>query len=291
MKDLYRIINRNRAATAQSIQDALNSPQAKVNPRIAEAGKVLGNPGRRKQYDRVHHAIEHIAVMRQGTGLQQTVFARQFEGDFQLQPRGAKQQASATAKGEAGSRPTLINWIALGCAGVFLLYLLNGNKGVKPTTPPVEQPEYVVTRMPTFTSDQLRPITPQEPLPTPLPTPATGTFDTSTSRTRTAISVKTSPGTTHTLVKIVGPGDKVATMGFIRAGDTHKFELPFGIYRIKTASGTTWYGLDEKFGDDTIYNLAQSTFPLREEGEYWTVELILQTSGNLTQRRISESEF
>ena len=276
MKDLYQILNRNRSASAQSIQDALNSAQARVNPRIAEAGKIIGHPGRRKQYDRVHHALEHIAVLRQGTGLQGTPFARQFEADFQLSPKDtgpATQKRKVTAQNIGGLG--VKGWLFVSIFAIFFIgfiYLDSKDQTRKRNGLPVA-------------------ARPQQAALTPVELPRTGAFDSSSSSTSTAIIIKTAAGGSHTLVKVLDGSDNMVTMAFIRSGDTHTFHLPYGNYTLRTANGSNWYGLGHKFGPYTAYSKPVSTFPLRQRGEQWTVELIEQTNGNLRQRRISASEF
>lgn len=295
MKDLYRRINRDRTATAESIKDAVTGPQAKLIPGIAEAGKILTHLGRRKQYDRVHHAVEHIARMRQRTGLQSTPFAKQFEADFQLpaghygRPTGGSR---STSKDGGSTRSLGLHWwLPLGFIGLLAwsmyqesLTTKSPNRGLEQATTEAARPQQ--TNRPSAT--QPAPIAPSL---NPLPLPRTGEFDVSTSSTSTAIIIKTSTAGGHTLVKVVDALDRQVTMAFIRAGGSYTFNLPYGNYRLKTANGTSWYGLEHKFGPDTIYSKPNSDFPLNEWGEQWTVELILQASGNLTQKRISASEF
>ncbi len=109
-----------------------------------------------------------------------------------------------------------------------------------------------------------------------------------------AISV-TTRGSVHTLVKIEDASGREVTRGFIRAGGTHRFNLPLVSYVLKTASGQTWYGPepDRLFGpgDLTQTNRADDRFDLNAPGEYWTVELIPRQQGNLREVRIPRTAF
>jgi hypothetical protein len=122
------------------------------------------------------------------------------------------------------------------------------------------------------------------------PLPPTGSFDSSFSSTQNAIIVKTRAGK-HTLVKIENLAGLEITRGFIRGGDTYQFDLRQGTYVIKMAWGEQWYGDIHLFGPRTQYSKADDTFPLRQRGEQWTVELIPQTSGNLREVNLRPEQF
>lgn len=103
--------------------------------------------------------------------------------------------------------------------------------------------------------------------------------------------MKTRQGGRHTLIKVEALGGNEVTRAFIRSGGTYTIDLPQGIYVLKTASGTTWYGPQYLFGPETSYSRPDDTFPLNQPGEQWTVELIEQVGGNLRDRPISAKDF
>lgn len=104
------------------------------------------------------------------------------------------------------------------------------------------------------------------------------------------IEVKTS-GVHHSLIRIEHLDGEFVARRFIRAGESLRIYLPIGEYVMKTATGRQWYGLKHRFGEQTSYGKPDDTFPLKNRGEYWTVELIPQKDGNLRERSITKEEF
>lgn len=96
-------------------------------------------------------------------------------------------------------------------------------------------------------------------------------------------------------VKVCRVGDTLDYMAFyIRGGESAECEVPLGTYEIKYACGETWYGVNDLFGSKTSYAKADDTFRFYEEDGYvngWTIELYLQTNGNLETMPISAFEF
>lgn len=87
---------------------------------------------------------------------------------------------------------------------------------------------------------------------------------------------------------------QVVLTGFIQSSQTLKTKVPIGRYKLKYATGSTWFGEQELFGPETSYNIADKVMDFREtyngyEGH--TVELILQRNGNLQTRNIPPSSF
>lgn len=107
-------------------------------------------------------------------------------------------------------------------------------------------------------------------------------------------SVKTSGAENH-FVKLedIQTGKIVMAM-FIHAGNTVETTVPLGTYKLKYAAGNNWYGLEELFGTETIRTVANETFTFEIQGNQVvgnTVELILQTRGNLHTTDISKADF
>lgn len=81
---------------------------------------------------------------------------------------------------------------------------------------------------------------------------------------------------------------------YIYGGQSFETEVPLGTYRVKYATGSTWYGEDHLFGPDTSYSEADKTFEFSVQGNQisgYTVELIRQRRGNLHTKSISANQF
>lgn len=129
---------------------------------------------------------------------------------------------------------------------------------------------------------------------TPLPPNAETQFLSNAERIA-PLRIVTKGDAVHYFVKLSdwATGAPVLTI-FVRAGQTAETDVPLGSYRLKYAAGETWLGVDKLFGEATIYSQADKRFDFAREGNQvsgYTVELILQTGGNLSTRRISKSEW
>ena len=89
--------------------------------------------------------------------------------------------------------------------------------------------------------------------------------------------------------------DNVVATVFVQKGRrSAELLMPLGSYRLKYAAGDTWYGGRRYFGEDTIYSEALSRFDFTQAHEGYsgyTVELVLQTGGNLSTKNIDAEEF
>lgn len=80
----------------------------------------------------------------------------------------------------------------------------------------------------------------------------------------------------------------------VSAGRSAEVLVPLGEYEIYYATGETWYGPEYKFGDDTQFYKCDDTFLFYDDGQYYrgyTLELYLQTNGNLDTDVINASAF
>ncbi len=107
-------------------------------------------------------------------------------------------------------------------------------------------------------------------------------------------SIKTSGAENH-FVKLedIKTGKTVMAI-FIHSGNTVETTVPLGTYKLKYAAGSNWYGEKELFGSDTVCSVANETFTFEIQGNQIvgnTVELILQSKGNLYTTDISVSAF
>jgi len=82
---------------------------------------------------------------------------------------------------------------------------------------------------------------------------------------------------------------------YVTGGRRTSVEVPLGSYRMKYATGKTWYGEKHLFGpDDTNFYSSNDIMNFRVQGNYingYTVELIRQVGGNLETRPISANDF
>lgn len=329
MRDLYRAIHLSRSATPDQIRQRLASSPNISEPIRAATSYVLLNEGRRSQYDRVHHAVEQVCDLRNTVGLNEVGFGRRGAyNDFLMHRAPASGEINATAskdrrwsKGLRIAAAALLFMVAAIVLGndwwkmhsVANLPSKSANWWDKyevvsdpasVTDPPVpaskkwwEDPSlYSEEPAPVAVPSAIAVVTSvgkdfDDLLPKEQPLPKTGKFDTTAkSKTNNSIVVKASADR-HVLVKVERSTGVEVALGFIRAGESHRFNLPIGTYRVKTASGHKWYGPELMFGPDTAYARADDSFPLKKSGEYWTVELIPQRDGNLREVQIQADQF
>ncbi len=122
--------------------------------------------------------------------------------------------------------------------------------------------------------------------------PSTGVISNYTGRTpMSPFEIKTADSDNDYYIKLAGVDSGTTAMTiFVRGGETVDVDVPEGIYIVKYATGDTWYGEDYLFGPDTRYSQTDETFDFtRDSG--WTIELIPQTDGNLTETTLDASEF
>lgn len=107
------------------------------------------------------------------------------------------------------------------------------------------------------------------------------------------ISIKTAPGFNYYVKLVRFPGTAADMEIYIRGGETFEGLVPLGTYRIKYASGKTWYGREQLF-DDTVTSEADKNFTFRATPtgiSGYSIELIRQPGGNLATRRIPLADF
>ncbi len=110
------------------------------------------------------------------------------------------------------------------------------------------------------------------------------------------LTVVTSPGSDY-YVKLedFATGSTVLD-AYAVGGRPLEMEVPLGVYRLKYASGDVWRGREHFFGPGNLTSYAASDQPFKFEdrGSYYsgyTVELILQSGGNLSTKKLSASQF
>lgn len=156
------------------------------------------------------------------------------------------------------------------------------------TTTTVNEPAPVWTAPVEATEAQANVVETTEPL------PLTGDTDTPDLQGVAPLQIKVSQGN-HYLIKIEDAYSHVPLASFfIRSGETLNTKVPVGSYVIKYAYGQQWYGLDHFFGAGTAYAKADDVFNFTFTGNGYsghTIELILQSDGNLETSNISPSQF
>jgi hypothetical protein len=126
--------------------------------------------------------------------------------------------------------------------------------------------------------------------------PQTGANNASFGSGVAPLNIKTSSaGGYHYFVKIVNvsSGQELGSY-FIRSGETLDINVPIGTYEIRYATGKIWYGPAYLFGPETSYSKADSLFTFNFDGyQYkgYTVELIMQSNGNLRTSGIEPSQW
>lgn len=81
---------------------------------------------------------------------------------------------------------------------------------------------------------------------------------------------------------------------FVQGGQSFEAVVPVGTYRVKYATGSTWYGVDEVFGRDTRYSEAVKTFEFSvkdNQSSGNTIELARQGGSNPPTKTISAHQF
>lgn len=81
---------------------------------------------------------------------------------------------------------------------------------------------------------------------------------------------------------------------YVWGGQSEEVLVPLGEYEIYYAVGEMWYGEEELFGAETAYYKCDGTFDFYKENGYyqgWTLELFLQSNGNMDTDEISADDF
>ena len=73
-----------------------------------------------------------------------------------------------------------------------------------------------------------------------------------------------------------------------------KLKVPIGVYKLYYCVGTTWYGTNDKFGDNTRYYSSDGLLDFYADSKYYcgkSLELWAQAGGNFEDHSISEGNF
>jgi hypothetical protein len=77
---------------------------------------------------------------------------------------------------------------------------------------------------------------------------------------------------------------------FIRSGESAETAIPAGSYRLKFASGKTWYGEKHLFGAEAEYSAIAKVISIPADTRY-TLRLTPSAAGTLTENRIGPKDF
>lgn len=98
-------------------------------------------------------------------------------------------------------------------------------------------------------------------------------------------------GSDYYYIKIIDAyTNKYILSVFMHPNTNIKIYVPLGIYKIKYACGTTWYGYENLFGHTGCYAICEDIFEFKES-EGWTITLYPVTNGNMETENISFEEF
>ena len=99
----------------------------------------------------------------------------------------------------------------------------------------------------------------------------------------------------NTLIKLIRISDGIEVMSvFIRAGEVVELAVPPGSYKVKVASGQTWYGDSVRFGPTTSYSTLDSVFTFTIDGTHLRGNELTLTQvrdGNLKTVPLTASDF
>lgn len=127
------------------------------------------------------------------------------------------------------------------------------------------------------------------------PLPRNGSVRISTGRVGDApFKISTKPGG-HNLVKLINLSDSSEVISiFVQDGRTVEVNIPVGVYQMKIASGTKWYGNKNKFGRDGSYSTANEALTFAYDGDKikgHEIKLFGVINGNLKTKEINPEDF
>jgi hypothetical protein len=117
------------------------------------------------------------------------------------------------------------------------------------------------------------------------------------------LAVDAPAGTNYALKFVHAANGKDAMMIYVVGGQAFQIKAPLGTYKVRGASGTTWYGVKHLFGPTTSYFKLRSKASTSAEGDNFAftrsgnqvhgfrITLIKQSGGNLETNPIKAEEF
>ena len=116
------------------------------------------------------------------------------------------------------------------------------------------------------------------------------------------LRIETPAGTNYVLKLVHAANGREAMLIYVTGGKTFQTNAPLGTYKIRGASGSTWYGVSHLFGQGTRYFKLQSKgrgansdqfrfYRSGREVHGFRIILIKQVAGNLETETIKPEEF
>jgi len=106
--------------------------------------------------------------------------------------------------------------------------------------------------------------------------------------------IRTSAGANYLLKMEHWESGRAILDVFVCGGDRVEIKVPVGTYRVKYASGKTWYGYEDLFGPRTSFSKADSSFQFKRTFDGYsgyTITLYKVQNGNLSTSKIGASDF
>lgn len=130
----------------------------------------------------------------------------------------------------------------------------------------------------------------------PEPLPASGLMHNYTNREAMApFEIKTSDTTVNYYIKLEDSLTKEPEIIiFVRGGDSIKIDVPLGYYKIKYATGKTWFGEEMLFGHNTTYTTSRDILSFKVDGYYvkgHTLTLYKVANGNFATQSLTPEDF
>jgi hypothetical protein len=108
------------------------------------------------------------------------------------------------------------------------------------------------------------------------------------------LNISTPPGTNFFIKLIDKDNGQTALTVFVHGGQTAKIKVPLGLYEMRYAQGSTWYGETYLFGPQTICSKVEKVFTFSIDGNTingHTVQLYKVQDGNLQTTPIDTNDF
>lgn len=108
------------------------------------------------------------------------------------------------------------------------------------------------------------------------------------------LNISTPSGTNYYIKFIDKDSGKTAVTVFVHGGQTANIKVPLGLYEMKYAQGSTWYGETHLFGHQTLCSKAEKTLTFSIDGSTikgHTIKLYKVRDGNLPTTPIDTDDF
>ena len=108
------------------------------------------------------------------------------------------------------------------------------------------------------------------------------------------LQIKTRAGKNYYIKVVDTSNNQPALTAYVVGGRHFEVDMPLGTYELRYAAGDSWFGLTHYFGPQTTFSKTNELFHFTSNGyQYsgYTIELILQTNGNLRTVNINGTDF